>query len=60
MLLNASLKMLRAICRNSIVLTAGYYPLVLVVVKVVLFQAICLREPLILFYLWWNNTSVTF
>jgi len=60
MLLNVSLKMLRAICRNSIVLTAGYYPLVLVVVEVVLFQAICLREPLILFYLWWNNTSVTF
>ena len=52
--------MLRAICRNSIVLTAGYYPLVLVVVKVVLFQTICLREPLILFYLWWNNTSVNF
>ena len=31
---------------------AGYYPLVLVVVKAVLFQAICLQEPLISFYLW--------
>ena len=39
---------------------AGYYPLVLVAAKAVLFQAICLQEPLILFYLWWNNTSVTF